>query len=82
MYHVGFFGAKAPVRLASVKVTCHMLTPKSLETAKSCKKLLYVHLGRAEKWKNDILKYSDVDYDGHLYIKQGSFEKKIAFSKF
>ena len=38
-------------------------------------------LGRAENWKNDILKFDDVGYYGTMYIKQGSIEK-IEFSKF
>ena len=38
-------------------------------------------LGWAEKWKNDILKFADVDYYGTIYIKQGLIEK-IGFSKF
>ena len=33
-------------------------------------------LGWAEKWKNDILKYAEVDYYGTIYIKQGSIEKR------
>ena len=33
-------------------------------------------LGWAEKWKNCILKYADVDYYGTIYIKQGLIEKK------
>ena len=36
-------------------------------------------LGRVEKWKNDILKYADVDYYGTIYIKQGSIEKNRIF---
>ena len=38
-------------------------------------------LGWAEKWKNDILKCADVDYNGTINIKQGSIEKN-RFSKF
>ena len=36
-------------------------------------------IGWAEKWKNDILKYADVDYYGTIYIKQGSIEKNRIF---
>ena len=36
-------------------------------------------VGRVEKWKNDILKYADVDYYGTIYIKQGSIEKNRIF---
>ena len=36
-------------------------------------------IGRAEKWKNAILKYADVDYHGTIYIKQGSIEKNRIF---
>ena len=36
-------------------------------------------IGRVEKWKNDILKYADVDYYGTKYIKQGSIEKNRIF---
>ena len=36
-------------------------------------------IGRDEKWKNDILKYADVDYYGTIYIKQGSIEKNRIF---
>ena len=36
-------------------------------------------VGRAEKRKNGILKYADVDYYGNLYIKQGSIEKNRIF---
>ena len=36
-------------------------------------------LGRAEKQKNDILKYADVDYYGNLYIEQGSIKKNRIF---
>ena len=31
-------------------------------------------IGRAEKWKNYILKCADVDYHGTIYIKQGLLE--------
>ena len=37
-------------------------------------------LGRVEKWKNNILKYADVDYYGNIYIKQGSIEKNRIFN--
>ena len=33
----------------------------------------------AAKWKNDILKCTDVDYYGTMYIKQGSIKKKRIF---
>ena len=36
-------------------------------------------VGRVEKWKNNILKYADVDYYGTIYIKQGSIEKNRIF---
>ena len=36
-------------------------------------------LGRAENWKNDILKFDDVGYYGTMYIKQGSIEKSRIF---
>ena len=39
-------------------------------------KLVGSALGRSEIWKNDILKYADVDYYGTIDIKQGSIEKK------
>ena len=32
-------------------------------------------IGRAEKWKNDILKCADVNYYGTIYIKQGLIRK-------
>ena len=37
-------------------------------------------LGRAEKWKNAILKYVDVDYYDIIYIKQESIEKNGIFT--
>ena len=36
-------------------------------------------LGWAEKYKNDIFKYADVDYYGTMYIKQGSIERNRIF---
>ena len=36
-------------------------------------------VGQVEKWKNDILKYADVDYYGTIYIKQGSIDKHRIF---
>ena len=36
-------------------------------------------IGRAEKWKRDILKHADVDYWGTIYIEQGPIEKNRIF---
>ena len=40
-----------------------------------CKYYTVSVLGRAEKWKKDILKYAYVDYYGTIYIKQGLIKK-------
>ena len=40
---------------------------------------MYYRKRRTEKWKNDILKYADVDYYGTIYIKEGLIEKNRIF---